>query len=55
AVHGTLAFGLAGERAADMGYAGPGSYRTNFRDAVAGVTGDTVVDLPLEDRLERVH
>ncbi|WP_226039996.1 hydroxyethylthiazole kinase [Natrinema sp. DC36] len=55
AVHGTLAFGLAGERAAEMGYAGPGSYRTNFRDAVADVTGDTVAALSLEDRLEQVR
>jgi len=38
-----------------MGYAGPGSYRTNFRDAVAGVTGDTVASLSLEDRLEQVR
>ncbi|WP_408959882.1 hydroxyethylthiazole kinase [Natrinema sp. 74] len=54
AIHGTLAFGIAGERAADLEYAGPGSYRTNFRDAVRGVTGDTAADLDLEDRLEGV-
>ncbi|MDF9747633.1 hydroxyethylthiazole kinase [Natrinema salsiterrestre] len=53
AVHGTLAFGIAGERAADLEHAGPGSYRTNFRDAVYGVTGDAVADLALEDRIER--
>ncbi|SEW24297.1 hydroxyethylthiazole kinase [Natrinema salifodinae] len=54
AVHGTLAFGLAGERAAEMDHAGPGSYRTNFRDAVAGMTGDVAADLDLEGRIEQV-
>ncbi|MGQ3412667.1 hydroxyethylthiazole kinase [Natrinema sp. LN54] len=54
AVHATLAFGIAGERAAEMDHAGPGSYRTNFRDAVAGVTGEVVADLELEDRLEEI-
>ncbi|MDS0476032.1 hydroxyethylthiazole kinase [Natrinema sp. 1APR25-10V2] len=54
AVHGTLAFGIAGERAADLEYAGPGSYRTNFRDAVYGVTGDVATGLDLEGRLEGV-
>ncbi|WP_226482354.1 hydroxyethylthiazole kinase [Natrinema amylolyticum] len=53
AVHGTLAFGIAGERAAETEYAGPGSYRTNFRDAVYGVTGDVVDDLALADRIEQ--
>ncbi len=52
AVHGTLAFGIAGERAADLEYAGPGSYRTNFRDAVYGVTGDAAAGLDLDGRLE---
>ena len=54
AVHGTLAFGLAGERAAEMEHAGPGSYRTTFRDAVADMTADTVADLELDGRLEQV-
>ncbi|WP_254762643.1 hydroxyethylthiazole kinase [Natrinema marinum] len=54
AVHGTLAFGIAGERAADLEYAGPGSYRTNFRDAVYGLTGDAAAALDLADRAEQV-
>ncbi|OAQ53255.1 hydroxyethylthiazole kinase [Natrinema mahii] len=54
AVYGTLAFGLAGERAAAMDYAGPGSYRTNFQDAVYGVTGDDLESADLADRLEPV-
>ncbi|PCR92287.1 hydroxyethylthiazole kinase [Natrinema ejinorense] len=53
AVHGALAFGIAGERAADLEYAGPGSYRTNFHDAVYGVTGDAVEELSLGDRIEQ--
>jgi len=53
AVHSTLAFGLAGERAADMEHAGPGSYRTNFRDAVADLTAETVAEFDLEDQLEQ--
>lgn len=52
---GTLAFGVAGEAAADgqFGeYAGPASYKTAFLDAVAGLGG---VDLPDGDeRIERV-
>ncbi|WP_435197519.1 hydroxyethylthiazole kinase [Natronomonas sp. EA1] len=37
ALAGTLAFGLAGERAAEEGvYQGPASYKTAFLDAVAG-------------------
>ncbi|QCC58699.1 hydroxyethylthiazole kinase [Natrinema thermotolerans] len=52
AVYGTLAFGIAGERAAAMDYAGPGSYRTNFQDAVSGVTGDDLESADLADRLE---
>ncbi|QLG50012.1 hydroxyethylthiazole kinase [Natrinema halophilum] len=55
AVHGTLGFGIAGERAADLEYAGPGSYRTNFRDAVSGITSDVAAALDLEDRVETVH
>jgi len=54
AVHGTLAFGLAGERAGEMDHTGPGSYRTNFRDAVADLTADTAAEFDLEDQLEPV-
>ena len=55
ALAGTLAFGVAGEAAADgqFGeYAGPASYKIAFLDAVAGLGG---VDLPAGDeRIERV-
>lgn len=55
ALAGTLAFGVAGESAADgqFGeYAGPASYKIAFLDAVAGLGG---VDLPAGDeRIERV-
>lgn len=47
ALLGTLAFGLAGERAAsgDFGTVyGPASYHTAFKDAVAGLQGTDVVD-----------
>ncbi len=47
----TLAFGLAGEHAADLEYAGPGSYRTNFHDAVAGLSSEHVTAIDLDDRL----
>ena len=53
ALSGTVAFGLAGERAATEGrYDGPASYRVAFLDAVAGMT-----DRPPEsgnDRIGRV-
>ncbi|ADD05384.1 hydroxyethylthiazole kinase [Natrialba magadii ATCC 43099] len=55
ALHGTLAFGIAGERAAEMEYQGPASYRTNFHDAVAGF--DEAIEtasLDLGDRVERL-
>ncbi|WP_049924303.1 hydroxyethylthiazole kinase [Halopiger djelfimassiliensis] len=54
AVHGTLAFGIAGERAAEMAHEGPASYRSNFHDAVSGLTPDSVTHLELEGRVERV-
>jgi hydroxyethylthiazole kinase len=37
ALAATLAFGLAGETAAEWDYRGPGSYLVNFHDAVAGL------------------
>lgn len=55
AVHGTLGFGIAGERAADLGYTGPGSYRMNFRDAVSGITADVAAAVDLEQRIEQVR
>ncbi|ADB59148.1 Hydroxyethylthiazole kinase [Haloterrigena turkmenica DSM 5511] len=54
AVHGALAFGIAGERAAEMPHEGPASFRTNFHDAVAGFDPETATELDLEERLERV-
>ncbi|MWV41794.1 hydroxyethylthiazole kinase [Natrialba sp. INN-245] len=56
AVHGTLAFGVAGEHAAEMDHNGPASYRTNFHDTVAGLGPDAehVTDLELADRISRV-
>ncbi len=54
AVHGTLAYGLAGERAAESPHAGPASYRINFLDAVANLAPKTVVDSELAGRIERL-
>ncbi|MFC4436241.1 MULTISPECIES: hydroxyethylthiazole kinase [Natrialbaceae] len=54
ALHGTLAFDLAGERAAELPHEGPASYRTNFHDAVAGFSPDVVAEFEPEERLERV-
>ncbi|MFC4541001.1 hydroxyethylthiazole kinase [Halosolutus amylolyticus] len=54
AVHGTLAFGIAGERAADQPHAGPASYRTAFHDTVAGLSPEAVADVDVEDRVERL-
>ncbi len=54
ALHGTLAYGLAGERAADLPYNGPASYRINLLDAVYGLTPDVAASLALEDRIERI-
>ncbi len=55
AVLGTVAFGLAGEAAADGAfgsYHGPASYHTAFLDAVAGLD-DAAVDDP-DTRVDRV-
>ncbi|EMA46448.1 hydroxyethylthiazole kinase [Halobiforma nitratireducens] len=61
ALHGTLAFGIAGERAAELAYRGPESYRTNFHDAVYGFSAESTdrdadesLEVDLEDRIERV-
>jgi len=54
ALHGTLAFGVAGERAAELAHNGPASYATNFHDTVAGFEPDDVADLDLEERIERI-
>ncbi|WP_049997131.1 hydroxyethylthiazole kinase [Halococcus sediminicola] len=53
ALAGTLAFGLAGEAAADGAFgehAGPASYRTCFLDAVAGLR-----DIPLATPADRIE
>ncbi|THE66587.1 hydroxyethylthiazole kinase [Salinadaptatus halalkaliphilus] len=54
ALYGTLAFGIAGERAAEMAHDGPASYRRNFHDAVAGLAGEDADTFDLEDRIERI-
>ncbi|WP_265109583.1 hydroxyethylthiazole kinase [Halosolutus halophilus] len=54
AVHGTLAFGIAGERAAERAHDGPASYRTNFHDTVAGLSPETVAEFDVEARVERL-
>ena len=53
-LHGTLAFGVAGERAAELPRNGPASYRINFLDAVASLDAEDVVDSSYEDRVNRV-
>ncbi len=53
-LYATLAFGLAGERAAEMPHDGPASYRVNFLDSVANVTPDGASDLSPDDRFERI-
>ncbi|TQQ83584.1 hydroxyethylthiazole kinase [Halonotius terrestris] len=57
ALHATLAFGLVGERAADIDYNGPASYRTNFLDSVWNLTPDAAGDIDddLSERVERVE
>ncbi|MUW15161.1 hydroxyethylthiazole kinase [Halorubrum sp. CBA1125] len=48
----TAAYGLAGERAADVAPAGPASYRTAFMDAVASLATD-LSDVDIEARVSR--
>jgi len=49
-----LTFGLVGERAADIDYNGPASYRTNFLDSVWNLTPEEAaeIDSTLADRIE---
>lgn len=54
ALSGTLAFGLAGERAADAAFEGPASYRTAFLDSVAAMDAGGVADDIASGRIERV-
>ena len=54
---GTLAYGLAGERAAagEYGeYAGPASYEVALRDAIAGFDAGALPEGGIEARIERV-
>jgi hydroxyethylthiazole kinase len=53
ALHATLAFGLVGERAADIDYNGPASYRTNFLDSVWNLTPEIKRENSLENKLIR--
>jgi hydroxyethylthiazole kinase len=52
---GTLAFGLAGERAAELPHEGPGSYRTAFHDTVANFSATDVAAFDSASRLERIN
>ena len=54
AVHGTLAYGLAGERAAELPHNGPASYRINFLDAVANLRPEVAADLDVGGRIGRI-
>jgi hydroxyethylthiazole kinase len=57
ALSGTLAYGLAGERAAAGDYgacAGPASYEVAFRDAIAGFDAGALSEEGIEARIERV-
>lgn len=55
ALHGTLAFGTVGERAADLDRNGPASYRINFLDSVWNLTPEIAADIDnLGDRVEPV-
>ena len=54
ALHGTLAFGVVGERAADLDRNGPASYRINFLDSVWNLTPAVAADLAVGDRVEHV-
>lgn len=55
ALYGALAFGIAGERAAETSYNGPASYRTAFHDTVAGLTGEDLANVDLAERIERAE
>ena len=54
ALHGTVSFGIAGERAAELDRNGPASYRINFLDSVFGLRDATAADVETTDRLEQV-
>ncbi|MFP8953363.1 hydroxyethylthiazole kinase [Natrialbaceae archaeon A-arb3/5] len=56
ALHGTLSYGLAGERAAEIDHNGPASYRTNVHDAIYNFTPEAAEGLAFdpEDRVERL-
>ncbi|XVH32329.1 hydroxyethylthiazole kinase [Haloferacaceae archaeon DSL9] len=54
-IHGTVAYGVAGELAADRPYNGPASYKINFLDAVANLTAETAADVDLGRRVERTE
>lgn len=54
ALQATVAFGLAGERAADLEYNGPASYRINFLDSVFGLRECETRDLTVDGRVQPV-
>jgi len=50
-LRGALAYGIAGERAADLPHNGPASYRVNFLDSAYGLREAGPADLDLEGRV----
>lgn len=50
-VHGTAAFGIAGERATTLEYEGPASYKVNLLDSVANLSPDAAASVALGDRI----
>ena len=55
ALGGTVSFGLAGERAAELDRNGPASYRINFLDSVFGMREVTAEDIEVEGRVDAVE
>jgi len=53
-LHGTLAYAVAGERAADLDHNGPASYHVNFLDSVYGTRAVDPADLDVTDRVEEL-
>nr|WP_138004788.1 hydroxyethylthiazole kinase [Halalkalirubrum salinum] len=53
-VYAALAYGLAGELAADADYGGPASYKTALLDSAWRLDSDGVGELALDDRIERI-
>lgn len=54
-LYATLAFGLAGGRAAEMDHDGPASYRVAFLDSVASFSPAVASSYAPEERIERIE